>query len=96
MTNDQEYFFYIIQTNDQKLYAGTSNDYLKRFETHKAKKGARFTQAASRHPLTLIFAQSFESKSEALKFEIKFKKLNREQKLNYINQSENLVATPIF
>lgn len=91
-----DYYFYVIKTADNKLYAGTSNDYLKRFETHKAKRGAKFTRITTRHPLKLIFAQKFNSKGDALSFEIEFKKYPRLKKEQYIKTTNNLVDTPIF
>lgn len=79
------YFFYVIQTADNYLYAGTSDDVDRRFATHQAKKGAKFTKAAIHHPLKLVYRQEFSNKGEALSFEIKFKKFSRANKEKYIN-----------
>lgn len=81
----RKYFFYVLKTADNYLYAGTTNDVQKRFSAHQNGKGAKFTKPASRHPLTLVFTKEFNSKSEALSFENKFKKLKRDEKENYIN-----------
>ncbi|MFT8702852.1 putative bifunctional fused protein; tRNA1(Val) (adenine(37)-N6)-methyltransferase; UvrC-Intron-type (URI) endonuclease [Oenococcus oeni] len=82
--HDNKYFFYVIQTADNYLYAGTSDDVNRRFATHQAKKGAKFTRAAIRHPLKLVYQEEFSSKSEALSFEAKFKHLSRIEKERYI------------
>ncbi|MDR0899692.1 MAG: GIY-YIG nuclease family protein [Lactobacillaceae bacterium] len=86
-----DYYFYVLHTADDKLYAGTSDDYLRRFETHKAFKGAKFTKVKSHHPLSLIYVEKFDSKGEALSFENKFKRLTRVQKDDYIQTHQNLI-----
>ena len=53
---------------------------MRRLATHEAGKGAKFTRVKSRHPLQLIYQESFETKSDALKAEAAFKKLTRPQK----------------
>lgn len=81
----------MLKTADNKFYAGTSNDYQKRFETHKSFKGAKFTRVASRHPLKLIFVEEFSNKGDALSFEIRFKKFTRQQKEDYLKSHKNLL-----
>ncbi|MDR2660776.1 MAG: GIY-YIG nuclease family protein [Lactobacillaceae bacterium] len=85
------YYFYVIKTADDKFYAGTSNDYVKRFQAHQARKGAKYTKVLIHHPLKLIFVQYFDSKGEALSFENKFKKLKRLEKEKYIKEHKNLL-----
>ncbi|AZZ60011.1 GIY-YIG nuclease family protein [Oenococcus sp. UCMA 16435] len=82
--HNSKYFFYVIQTADNYLYAGTSDDVNRRFATHQAKKGAKFTRAAIHHPLKLVYHEEFSSKSEALSFEAKFKRFTRIEKERYI------------
>jgi len=74
------YFFYVLYTADGYFYGGFTDDVLRRLATHESGKGAKFTRVKSRHPLQLIYQESFETKSDALKAEAAFKKLTRPQK----------------
>lgn len=89
---NKNFYFYVIKTADDKLYAGYSDDVSKRFATHSAKKGAKFLKPESRHPLKLIYRQEFSSKHDAMSAEAKFKRLTRIQKEAFLEsngQSEN-------
>lgn len=81
-----KHYVYILQCADKSLYCGYTNDPEKRLATHNRGKGAKYTRA--RLPVTLVYSQSFETKSQALKEEIRIKKLKRTQKeaLIEINQ----------
>ncbi|MFT8469534.1 MAG: methyltransferase [Oenococcus sp.] len=80
----RDYYFYVIQTADNYLYAGTSDDVDRRFAAHQAKKGAKFTKVDKHHPLTLVYRERFSSKHEALSFESRFKRFTRAEKERYI------------
>ncbi|EHN59557.1 methyltransferase [Oenococcus kitaharae] len=80
----RDYYFYVIQTADNFLYAGTSDDVDRRFAAHQAKRGAKFTKVDKHHPLTLVYREKFSSKHEALSFESRFKRLTRAEKERYI------------
>lgn len=79
------YYVYIVQCIDNTLYTGFTNNLKKRIETHNKGKGAKYTRA--RKPVKLLYYESFEDKSEALKREISIKKLRRKQKFDLINQN---------
>ncbi|MGO3364925.1 MAG: GIY-YIG nuclease family protein [Leuconostoc falkenbergense] len=76
----KEFFFYFLYTADGYFYGGFKDNVMRRLATHEAGKGAKFTRVKSRHPLQLIYQESFETKSDALKAEAAFKKLTRPQK----------------
>lgn len=73
------YFVYILLCSDGSLYTGSSNDPDKRFEDHKNGKGARYTR--SHPPLKIIYRETLESKSAALKREIEIKSWSRAKKI---------------
>ena len=75
------WWLYLLGCRDGRTYAGIALDVDARFELHLAGKGARFTR--SNPPLTILGAQSFATKSEALKAEIALKKLDRSQRLQW-------------
>jgi putative endonuclease len=68
---------------DQTFYTGYTDNLEKRLNTHNAKKGAKYTR--SRTPLKLIYSESFETKSEAMKREKVIQNLTRDQKKNLLN-----------
>jgi putative endonuclease len=73
------YFVYIVQCSDQTYYTGITTDITRRIDEHNnSDKGAKYTRA--RRPVTLIYQESCEDKSSALKRERVIKKFRREQK----------------
>ena len=72
------YFTYILRCCDDTLYTGWTNDLAKRTQKHNQGKGGYYTRA--RRPVTLIYFETFETKSEAMKRECAIKKLRRPQK----------------
>ena len=73
------WFVYILKCSDNTLYTGITNNLEKRIATHNSGKGAKYTKG--RLPVILLKKFETQSKSEALKLEIKIKKLSRDQKL---------------
>jgi putative endonuclease len=73
------WWLYLLACKDGRTYAGIALDVEARFQAHCAGKGARFTRANP--PLEILGAQSFATKSEALKAEAALKKLPRADKL---------------
>ena len=55
-----------------------TNQLEKRIEAHNAGKGAKYTKA--RRPVELVYFETFEHKSEALKREYQIKQLKRSEK----------------
>ena len=77
-----KYYLYILQTQDNTLYCCITLDVEKRFNEHLSGKGAKYTRAHK--PLKIVYKKEFETKSEALKEEIRIKKLPRAKKLELI------------
>lgn len=75
-------YVYILQCHDGTLYTGWTTDLEARFAAHNEGSGAKYTKG--RRPVTLLYSETFESKSEALKREIAIKKLSRAEKLKLI------------
>lgn len=77
------HFVYILQTENNTLYCGYTDNVEKRFQTHLEGKGAKYTRANK--PVKLVWQKEFDTKSEALKEEYRIKhKLTRKQKLELI------------
>jgi len=77
-------FVYILQCADGTLYTGWTTDLKARLDTHNTGAGAKYTRG--RGPLVLVYSESFETKSEAMRREAEIKKLTRAEKLQLIKQ----------
>lgn len=70
-------------TEHNKLYTGYTVDVEKRFEAH-LNGDAKFTRANK--PVKIMYVSEHDTKSDAMKEEIKIKKLSRPQKDALINE----------
>jgi putative endonuclease len=82
------HYVYILECADKSLYTGYTNDLNNRLEVHNQGKGARYTRA--RLPVKLVYSETFENKSDAMKREYRIKQLTRKQKQELI---ENVYAS---
>ena len=85
-TEQDKWVVYILQCADDTLYTGITNDLEKRLQQHNGelKNGAKYTRG--RQPVTLVYSETSNSRSEASKREYVIKSLNRIQKQALIAQ----------
>lgn len=78
------WYMYVVLCFDNSLYCGITTNLEKRLKQHNGviKGGAKYTRG--RRPCKYVYQESAVSRSEALKKEIKFKKLSRKSKFKYI------------
>lgn len=76
----------IVECADGTYYTGWTNHLEKRIQDHNDGKGAKYTKA--RTPVTLVYYETFETKSEALKREAAIKKLSRREKEALITEQK--------
>lgn len=81
---EKKYYTYVILTKDNTLYCGYTDDVEKRFEAHKAGKGAKYTR--SHKPNKIVYTACFDTKEEAMAAEREFKALSRKQKLEFLKK----------
>ncbi|GBF23637.1 putative endonuclease, partial [Candidatus Gastranaerophilus sp. (ex Termes propinquus)] len=67
---------------NDKLYCGIAKDVDKRFSEHLEGVGAKYTRANK--PKEIVYRREFETKSEALREELRIKSLSRKEKLGLI------------
>ena len=79
---EKQWYIYILRCGDGTLYCGSTDDLQRRFETHCAGKGAKYTRG--RGPLEMVYSERCDSYSSALKREYAIKQLSRAQKLELI------------
>jgi len=72
------WYLYMIRCKGGVLYTGITTDISRRFAEHQAGKGAKFLRGKA--PLELVYQQEVGSHSDALKLEIKTKKLTKLEK----------------
>lgn len=73
------YKIYILKLSDGTLYTGFTKDIDNRLKQHQSGKGSKYVK--SRLPLQLVHSENFETRSEAMRREIKIKKFSRQKKL---------------
>lgn len=88
---DTKHFVYMLRCADGTLYSGYSTDPNRRTAVHNNGSGAKYTR--SRLPVELVYFESAETKSQALKREAALKKLTRVEKILLIEQS-NVLTEP--
>lgn len=71
-------YVYMVRCKDDSLYTGWCKDLDQRVKTHNSGKGAKYTR--SRLPVKLVYYEEINDMSEALKEEIRIKKLSKKKK----------------
>lgn len=80
-----QYHIYILECSDKTLYTGWTTDIEQRVLTHNTSKlGAKYT--SMRRPVKLVYSESFETRSEAMKRECAVKAMSRVEKLGLIDK----------
>jgi len=75
---DKQWKLYILECGDGSLYTGIATDVERRLEQHTSGKGAKYTRG--RGPLKLVYQETCEDHSQALKREMEVKAMTRTQK----------------
>lgn len=72
------FYVYLLKCKDESFYTGHTDNLEKRISEHHMGTYQGYT--ASRLPVSLVFAEEFGSREEALEAERKIKKWNRKKK----------------
>jgi len=78
------FYVYVLKCSDGSFYTGYTNDLKKRFQMHMEGKASKYTR--SRLPVEIVGQWIFGSKSDAMRYEIAFKSLLREEKIAKISE----------
>ena len=78
LDTESGYYVYILRCADRTLYTGWTTDLERRLTMHNAGRGAKYTRA--RRPVTLVYCESFNGKSAAMRRECAIKRMTRAQK----------------
>ena len=74
----KSWYLYLVRCGDGSIYTGVSNDVGRRLSEHRSGKGARYLRG--RTPLTLARKIRVGSRGDALKIELRVKRLPRDKK----------------
>ena len=91
-TSANVWWVYLLACADGRMYAGIALDVEVRFQRHRSGKGAKFTRANP--PQRILGAQSFATRSAALKAEYALKQLDREAKVAWARSASYPEAAP--
>ena len=74
------WFVYILRCADDTFYTGVTTDISRRLDQHNGiiKNGAKYTR--NRQPVTLVYQETSNSRSDACKREYAIKDLSRSEK----------------
>ena len=72
------WYLYMVRCADTALYTGITTDVVRRFAEHREGKGAKYLRGKG--PLQLVFAVEVGSRAQALRMEVKLKRLDRRDK----------------
>lgn len=73
------HYIYIIECSDGSLYTGYTTDLERRMKEHNSNSGAKYTRG--RTPVSLVYYEEYNNRSDATKRECEIKKLRKEQKV---------------
>jgi len=76
------WYVYIIECRDDKLYTGITTNVEQRIKEHNSGKGCRFTKF--RGPVKLLYKKKFSDRKEAGRKEREIKGLSRAKKLKLV------------
>ena len=76
------HFVYIVRCADGTLYTGYARDPRQREQVHNKGRGAKYT--LPRRPVSLVYAEAFDTLGAALKREHQLKRLTRAKKESLI------------
>ena len=76
------YYVYILRCADDSLYTGITTDVERRFQQHLNGTASHYT--AAKKAVEIVYTETVESKSDALKREAEIKRLPREKKLQLV------------
>lgn len=77
------HYIYILECNDNTLYTGYTTDLDRRLYEHNyTDLGAKYTRP--RRPVKLVYNETYDTRSEAMRREYQIKQLSRLDKLKLI------------
>jgi len=76
----ESWHVYILRCRDNSLYTGITQDISRRLSEHAQQNHKTAKYLRNKGPFTLVFSQSVENRSAALKMESAIKKFSKKKK----------------
>jgi predicted GIY-YIG superfamily endonuclease len=90
----EPWFLYILRCGDGTLYTGIAKNIVKRFKSHSAGRGARYTR--TRLPLELTYQERCRNRTQALVREYAVKHYSKKKKESLIQAAgKGMSSDPI-
>lgn len=74
----KKHYAYMLRCSDNSIYSGYTTNLEKREKAHNEGRGAKYTR--TRLPAKIVYYEEFESKSDAMKREYRFKRYTHKEK----------------
>jgi putative endonuclease len=84
-------FCYIVECADGTFYTGWTTDLKRRVVAHNAGRGSRYTRA--RRPVKLVYSERVSTRAEAVRREVKIKRMKRPAKLGLVAKLKRGIPT---
>ena len=84
----------MVACSDGSYYTGYTTDLERRVASHNAGTGAKYTK--SRRPVTLVYAEQYETKHDAMSREVKIKQLSHQEKTELIMTSKRTASVTVW
>jgi putative endonuclease len=81
-------FVYLLRCADGTLYCGWSTDPERRLRQHQAGRASRYTRM--RLPVELVYVREFATRSEAMREEVRIKRLSAADKRRLSDATANV------
>jgi putative endonuclease len=86
------FFCYIVECADGSYYTGWTTDPQRRVRTHNCGKGARYTR--DRRPVRLVYVEEQPDRGEAMRREVRIKRMGRAGKERFVNANPDNKKEP--
>lgn len=83
----KNWYVYMVRCADNSLYTGIARDVIRRIDEHNNSNqlGSKYTRA--RRPVTLIYEETLDSRSDATRREMEIKQLKKHEKELLVGRS---------
>lgn len=84
-------YTYIVRCADGTLYTGWTTDLVRRVAAHNGHGGCGAKYTRARRPVTLVYAERWGTRREAMGREWRIKRMSREEKMRLVGwEGENI------
>ena len=80
-------YVYILRCQDGTLYTGCTADLQRRLSAHRTGRGSKYVRG--RLPVELVYQETCASRTEALRRELRIKRMTREEKLELLERGHH-------